>query len=85
MPAKSPRKPDRLTELIATMKEHRVLHLEVDGIVLDLHPSAFPVITPKMTKAGKDEDVCVCGHHLGYEHSPEGCLRCVNQCGGDPD
>lgn len=75
--------PKELAALMDLMRKNRLTHLEANGIVLEMDPGAFE--TAKMTEKPKDSDRCICGHHLRFEHSEQGCLRCVGQCGEGDD
>lgn len=80
--AKKTATPPDIAAMVKTMKANRLTHLEANGIVLDMHPSAFePLKGPAMQEGVKDDDVCQCGHNLQFEHNSLGCLKCVDQCG----
>lgn len=86
---------EELRELIALMREFKVVKLDTGAATIELHESAFAASEPASAAADaspvkplvETEELCACGCEKESDHSPGGCLRGCSPliCTAKPD
>jgi hypothetical protein len=64
-----------LEQIVEFMTRRRVQVVQMHGVRVEMHPSAFAPPPEPPALMPTDDDVCACGHSLVTEHSPAGCLH----------